>query len=201
MSRSAGTLVTTHNATFIPPRFMPGYRGHCPTTKYDYGETYGNNTAKYFQDYRNEVLNQSSDPYARGGDFPTFYTHKPESVLSSRSRKLDRWLTAPKHSLSNVDFDRKEELYSFDRLAQRHREFYQDKSGTVKRVDQFLLPMSAEQQIKRNVTFMILSTRHTDDIQLPRLDHEARRMPLIRSFSDVSSQRDREMRDVVFEKR
>lgn len=48
---------------------------------------------------------------------------------------------------------------------------------------------------------MILSTRHTDDINLPHLDHVARRPPLIRHFTTLSSQRDREMRDVYFEKR
>lgn len=48
---------------------------------------------------------------------------------------------------------------------------------------------------------MILSTRHTDDINLPYLDHVARRPPLIRHFTTLSSQRDREMRDVYFEKR
>lgn len=90
------------------------YRGHCPTTKYDYGETYGNATNKYFQDYRSEVLNASHDPYARGGEFPTYYTHRPESVISARGRTRDRWLAAPKYNLSNVDFDRKEELKSFD---------------------------------------------------------------------------------------
>ena len=93
------------------------YRGHCPTTKYDYGETYGNATAKYFQDYRSDVLYASDDPLSRGGEFPTYYTHKPESVISSRGRTRDRWLAAPKYSLGNVDFDRKEELYAFNNVS------------------------------------------------------------------------------------
>jgi len=92
------------------------YRGHCPTTKYDYGETYGNATSKYFQDYRSQVLYNSVDPYCKGGEFPTYYTHKPETVISNRSRTQDRWIHAPKYSLSNIDFDRKEELYSFDKV-------------------------------------------------------------------------------------
>ncbi|KAJ8305989.1 hypothetical protein KUTeg_016534 [Tegillarca granosa] len=152
MSRAAGTLVTTNNATYIPPRFMPGYRGHCPTVKYDYGETYGNATSKYFQDYRSKVLNSSADPYARGGQFPTYYTHQPEAVISNRSRTRDRWIAAPKHSLTNVDFDRKEELYHFDKLAQKHRESYVDRSGTLKPVAYFNLPSSAEDQLKRNIS-------------------------------------------------
>jgi len=201
MSRAAGTLITTNNATFIPPRLMPGYRGHCPTTKYDYGETYGNATAKYFQDYRSDVLNASADPYCKGGDFPTYYTHKPETVISNRCGNRDRWLHAPKYSLSNIDYDRKEELISFDKLAQRQRENYVDKSGTIKKVNYFMLPSSAEDQIRKNVPFMILATRHTDDINLPYLDHAARRPPLIRRYATSSSQRDREMRDVCFEKR
>ena len=48
---------------------------------------------------------------------------------------------------------------------------------------------------------VIMSTRHSDNINLPFLDHEARRSPLIRRVADSSSQRDREMRDVYFEKR
>ncbi|VDI10828.1 ciliary microtubule inner protein 2C-like [Mytilus galloprovincialis] len=201
MSRAAGTLITTNNATFIPPRFMPGYQGHCPTTKYDYGETYGEATSKHFQDYRSRVLSASADPYCRGGDFPTYYTHRPETVISNRARNRDRWLLTPKYSLTNVDFDRKEELKSYDRLAQRHREHYVDKSGTVKRTAHFNIPSDAEDQLRRNVKFVIMSTRHSDNINLPYLDHEARRSPLIRRFADRSSQRDREMRDVCFEKR
>uniref|UniRef100_A0A194AKA6 Ciliary microtubule inner protein 2C n=1 Tax=Pinctada fucata TaxID=50426 RepID=A0A194AKA6_PINFU len=199
MSRAAGTLITTNNATYIPPRFMPGYRGHCPTTKYDYGETYGTATSKYFQDYRSDVLYASNDPYSRGGEFPTYYTHKPETVISNRARNQDRWLHAPKYSLTNIDFDRKEELYAFDKLGQKHREFYVDKTGTL--VNYFSLPTSSEDQIRKNVPFMILATRHTDDINLPYLEHKSRRHPLIRHFATTSSQRDREMRDVYFEKR
>lgn len=96
--------------------FFYRYQGHCPTTKYDYGETYGEATSKHFQDYRSRVLSASADPYCRGGDFPTYYTHRPETVISNRARNRDRWLLTPKYSLTNVDFDRKEELKSYDRV-------------------------------------------------------------------------------------
>ncbi|GFN95047.1 upf0573 protein c2orf70 homolog b-like [Plakobranchus ocellatus] len=201
MSRAAGTLITTNNATYIPPRFMPGYRGYCPTIKYDYGETYGNQTAKYFQDYRSSVLNSSADPYCKGGQFPTVYSHNPDLVISNRTRTRDRWLQAPRYRLSNVDHDRKEELYQFDKLSQAHREHYTDKTGTVKSVDFYSIPISAVEQFKRNVPFMILSTKYRDCINLPNLNHISRREPLLQKPVATSSQRDREMRDVIFEKR
>jgi len=201
MSRSAGTLVTTNNATFIPPRFMPGYRGYCPTKKYDYGETYGNQTAKHFQDYRSSVLTSSADPYCRGGSFPTTYTHNPDLVISNRTRTQDRWLQAPRYQLSNQNHDRKEELTQFDRLSQSHRDQYKDKTGTLKSINLFSLPVSAQEQFNKNVPFVILSTKYRDDLCLPHLDHVARRRPLLQRAVTVASQRDREMRDCIFEKR
>ena len=55
------------------------------------------------------------------------------------------------------------------------------------------------------VTFLlpsvILSTKYRDDINLPFLEHVARRRPLLQRAVTVSSQRDREMRDCIFEKR
>ena len=48
---------------------------------------------------------------------------------------------------------------------------------------------------------IIMSSKYSDDINLPHLDHEARREPIIRRFSRRTNVREREMRDVHFEKR
>lgn len=154
MSRSAGTLITTHNAAYIPPRLMPGYRGHCPTTKFDYGETYGHATAKYFQDYRSAVLNSSKSNYSKGGQFPTIYSHNPDLVISARDRTRERYRTAPQYQLSNVQYDRMDELEKFDKLSQQHREYYKDRTQTVQRVDYFMLPRKAEDQFKKQAAYL-----------------------------------------------
>nr|KAI8754574.1 FAM166C A protein [Biomphalaria glabrata] len=200
MSRAAGTLITTNNATYIPPRFMPGYRGYCPTIKYDYGETYGNQTAKYFQDYRSSVLNSSADPYAKGGQFPTVYSHNPDLVISNRTRTQDRWLLAPKYQLSNVDHDRKEEIYQFNRLANAHREHYTDKSGTVKPVDYFSIPTSGERQFKKIVTFDKSYPNYYQDVGLPSIRTGSQALSQHHPPM-VSTQRNRAMRNVFFERR
>ena len=98
---------------FCPHR----YKGHCPTAKFDYGETYGNATAKYFQDYRSETLNQSKSSYAKGGQFPTVYTHNPDLVIHARDRSREQWRTAPKYELTNVNHDRREEINKFDTVS------------------------------------------------------------------------------------
>jgi len=201
MSKSAGTLITTHNSTYIHPRFMPGYRGHVPTMKFDYGETYGNHTTKYFQDFRSSALDTSKSNYCKGGYFPTYYSFNPDIATEARTRKWDRWLQAPRYSLTNRDFDRQEELTRFDKLTKAHREHYKDKSGEVHKVEYFQLPTKAEDQFKKHLPFMILSQRYTDDINLPDKQHLAHREPVKREFASRSSQRDREMRDVYFETR
>ena len=94
--------------------YIISYRGHIPERKFDFGETYGNETAKYFQDYRSTVLNSSSTPYNKGGSFPTFYSHNPEIVIGNRSRGRDRYLDRVNCQMHNIDFDRTEELKKFD---------------------------------------------------------------------------------------
>ncbi|XP_078256255.1 ciliary microtubule inner protein 2C [Rhinoraja longicauda] len=139
-SRSAGTLITNYNATYIPPALMPGYRGFVPTIHFTYGDTYGNSTRKYFQDFRMAALNSSQSPYSKGGQFPTFYSNDPSLVIENRMNNRNRWLYAPRWSRHDVDFDREEALKTFDKLAQQHRENYKDKTGTIPRIDHFVLP-------------------------------------------------------------
>jgi hypothetical protein len=137
MSKSAGTLVTTHNATYVHPRFMPGYQGHVPTMKFDYGETYGNQTAKYFQDYRSQTLESSKSNYSHGGYFPAFYSYSGNLAVEARTRKWDRWLESPHYRLTNIDHNRREGLINFNKLTEAHRDHYNDKSQTVQRVNYF----------------------------------------------------------------
>ncbi|GCB65665.1 ciliary microtubule inner protein 2C [Scyliorhinus torazame] len=138
-SRNAGTLITNYNATYIPPALMPGYRGYIPTINFTYGNTYGNTTRKYFQDFRLSALNTSQSPYSKGGQFPTIYSNDPSLVIADRSHNRNRWLDAPQWSRYDLDFDRNEELKKFDKLAQQHRVNYKDKTGTVRRVDHFVM--------------------------------------------------------------
>ena len=93
------------------------YRGHVPTMKFDYGETYGNHTNKYFQDFRSSALDTSKSNYCKGGYFPTYYSYNPDIATEARTRKWDRWLQAPRYTLTNRDHDRQEELIKFDKVS------------------------------------------------------------------------------------
>ena len=84
--------------------------------KFDYGETFGNHSAKYFQDYRSKTLESSKSNYCKGGYFPTYYTHDPELVIGNKTRTRDRWLAAPRYTLTNLDYDRREELINFEKV-------------------------------------------------------------------------------------
>ncbi|EMP27062.1 UPF0573 protein C2orf70 like protein A [Chelonia mydas] len=117
------------------------YRGHVPNTVFSFGDTYGNTTLKYFQDFRNAAMETSHCPYSKGGQFPTLFSPDPGLVLGCRARGWDRWLHAPSYSRFNLDFNRSEELKEFYKLSQRHREHYRDKTGTEYVVPYFVLPV------------------------------------------------------------
>ncbi|XP_066272144.1 ciliary microtubule inner protein 2C-like isoform X1 [Branchiostoma lanceolatum] len=202
-SRSAGTLITTHNATYTPPALMPGYKGHCPTIMFRYGDTYGNTTKKWFQDFRSVTLNNSQTQYSNGGSFPTSLANDPALVLGNRSRTRDRWLAAPRVRLYNVHHDGKEWYNNFDKVSQEHREYYKDKTGTSKRVTYFHLPTKAEDSFRKlPPIFYTTGGTRTTDIDLPAIKTVgSRKRAELDRFADKSSVRDRAMRDVFFERR
>lgn len=100
--------------------FLYSYSGYTPRIKYTYGETFGNTTGRWFQDYRAATLNTSKERMGRGGDrflpFPTYYTNNPDHVLGARTSSRDRWLAAPKYKLLNLD-DRDESIKKYDKVC------------------------------------------------------------------------------------
>ncbi|XP_078005194.1 LOW QUALITY PROTEIN: ciliary microtubule inner protein 2C [Phascolarctos cinereus] len=140
-SRSAGTLLTGNNATYVPPSLMPGYQGHVPNVAFSFGDTYGNATHKYFQDCRNSATDTSYSSYRRGGQFPTLFSRNPNLALGYCSHAWDRWLHTPTYTRYNLDCNRSAELKQFYQLVQMHREHYRDKTSTVNRVPYFVLPV------------------------------------------------------------
>lgn len=89
------------------------YGGHVPTTNFQYGETYGHASQKYFNDYRNEVLNSSKSLYSRGGYFPTSNSNNPELAISNRRISRDKRLFRANYELNNYHYDRTKELSNF----------------------------------------------------------------------------------------
>nr|VZH97544.1 unnamed protein product [Spirometra erinaceieuropaei] len=153
MSKSAGTLITTNEATYLDPRLMPGYAGFCPEINFGYGQTYGAATAQHFQDTRNQALRNSRAPLATGGCYPSFYSHNPEVFLSNLNRGRDRYLDRVHIELLNTDFERMEQLRRFDQLAQRHRLYYRDRTDTVHPVPTFQIPESSARRIQAKYGF------------------------------------------------
>ena len=85
--------------------------------KFDYGETYGNHTAKYFQDFRSRTLETSRTNLNKGGYFPTYYSFEGDLAVEARSRTWDRWLQAPQCRLTNQDHDTREAQINFAKVA------------------------------------------------------------------------------------
>lgn len=85
------------------------YTGYCPQAKFwHYADTFGNTTAKCFQERRTAMLNSSvmKQPGTSGDgktEFPTVYTNKPNLVLAARATTRERWRNAKKYSLFNED--------------------------------------------------------------------------------------------------
>uniref|UniRef100_A0A8C0QQU1 Ciliary microtubule inner protein 2C n=1 Tax=Chelonoidis abingdonii TaxID=106734 RepID=A0A8C0QQU1_CHEAB len=175
------------------------YRGHVPSTVFSFGDTYGNTTLKYFQDFRNAAMETSSCPYSKGGQFPTLFSPDPGLVLGCRVRGWDRWLHAPSYSRFNLDFNRSEELKEFYKLSQRHREHYRDKTGTEYVVPYFVLPVKEKDKYPHPLDLPPLSAK--TQWHLFRVSPEnLRTYQTFPSGKRVTAQ-EREVRDSYFEYR
>uniref|UniRef100_A0A9J8B4G9 Ciliary microtubule inner protein 2C n=1 Tax=Cyprinus carpio carpio TaxID=630221 RepID=A0A9J8B4G9_CYPCA len=101
--RGNGTLITHNNTTYIPSSLMPGYCGHIPTTKFLYGETFGNSSLKYLQNIRSAMMASSKSSYS-------------SVPLSSQTQDsiLPYWVRY------NIDFKRQKEIKDFNMLIRDH---------------------------------------------------------------------------------
>ncbi|XP_032227914.1 protein FAM166C B [Nematostella vectensis] len=142
------TVLNTTIHTLQDLRHLPGYAGFRPQQQWRYGDTFGNDTAKYFQDKRTAQLKRST-AQAPGTEwdakiaFPTVYSNDPKLVVGARTRERDRWLSRPQYQLFNRH-DRDWEIHDFDKKAQEHRRYLMDQSGTVPRVAYFVMPCKCD---------------------------------------------------------
>ncbi|EDO32645.1 predicted protein [Nematostella vectensis] len=119
------TVLNTTIHTLQDLRHLPGYAGFRPQQQWRYGDTFGNDTAKYFQDKRTAQLKRST-AQAPGTEwdakiaFPTVYSNDPKLVVGARTRERDRWLSRPQYQLFNRH-DRDWEIHDFDKGTERTR--------------------------------------------------------------------------------
>ncbi|XP_066913763.1 ciliary microtubule inner protein 2C-like [Clytia hemisphaerica] len=137
---------TTSSYTFRPPHLVPGYTGYIPQQRYGYGDTFGCVTAQCFHSQRTEQLFNKTDQVARKyfasgtpKSFPTTHSNNPESVLANRKQDREKLLANQKYSRT-IEGTREEQLNNYLQSCQKHREHYADQSGTVQRVNLFILP-------------------------------------------------------------
>ncbi|XP_028412284.1 UPF0573 protein C2orf70 homolog B-like isoform X2 [Dendronephthya gigantea] len=112
-------VVTTNPEIYRHPRHLPGYTGHVHQENFQYGETYGNTSARLLSEYRATKLQDSTlGMNGRGGDaqlpFPTYYDHDPSRVMGTRPRTWERWQPQHKFDLLNTS-SREREIRDFNK--------------------------------------------------------------------------------------
>jgi len=126
-----GTVITSYMADYIPPNLMPGYMGHLPKISHSFGNTYGAETKKYFQNYRHEILSRSVKPKFTYGRLPCDFSPFPDVAIAQKVINWNKLSDTPNIRPMNLDFNRSCELNRFYKQYQNHRDYYLDKSGSV----------------------------------------------------------------------
>ena len=165
--RSAGTVVTTHKATYIPPHLSPGYGGFLPALRHQYGETYGRTTTRNFYTERARQvmlipphLSENIEkpkrkpiiecPYP---DIPNIRRHSPpgqppclnksyvsDDIYFTQTPKNERFGRNSTVLARSLNRNKVAKLDNMMRDCGEHRKAYQDITGLTPRVKFFVIP-------------------------------------------------------------
>lgn len=91
---------------------------------FQFGETYGNKTARLLSEYRLVKLQDSTlGVRGMGGDkqipFPTYYAQDSSRVIGTRPRSWERWEPQHKYDLLN-NSSREREIRYFNKVVNSH---------------------------------------------------------------------------------
>jgi hypothetical protein len=126
-----GEVISTQKSDFIPPAIMPGYNGHLPCVSKSFGNTYGNETQRYFQAYRNEVLSTTARPKYFYGRLPSCFNPLPDVAMAQKTIHWRNLMDNPNIRSISMDACRMGEIERFHTQCQAHRDYYLDKSEKV----------------------------------------------------------------------
>jgi len=165
--RSAGTVVTTHKATYIPPHLSPGYGGFLPALRHQYGETYGRATTRNFYTERARQvmlipphMSENAEKPQRVPTFecpypgiPRIKRHSPpgqppclnksyvsDDVYFTPEPKTERFGRNSTVLARSLNRDKVAKLDNMMRDCSEHRKAYQDITGLTPRVKFFVIP-------------------------------------------------------------
>lgn len=224
-----GTVVTTHKATFVANKFSPGYSGFLPDLRHQYGETYGRATTRHFYTERARALNLAPRHQSEKVNYkPTIRRHSEPGIppclnqtnyeiLNSSNHPINTnqnqvvnmknlyaknaHLFTSKHgtgSQTTRPSFNKRRAYELDDLmskCQDHRKAYKDISGCTANVKYFVVPKYFGQENRVSSYTNICDNLHgiSNHVQKDRLSRLR--------WTYRSSNRERAMRDLHFEKR
>ena len=212
--RSAGTVVTTHKATYIPPHLSPGYSGFLPALRHQYGETYGRATTRnFYTDRARQVMliephKSENHPYT-----PIIKRRSPpgQPPCLNKSYTSDDCTFTPvtnrekfgRNSVilaKSLNRDRVESLDKMMNDCMEHRRSYKDITGLTPRVKFFVIPTEFGNRCMGQRRTSYESAQMSSAAQY---NNRSRTMPVTNRSMTMyrSSNRERAMRDLHFEHR
>ncbi|CAL8318058.1 unnamed protein product [Merluccius merluccius] len=182
------------------------YGGHVPSIKFVYGETFGNATSRYFQQYRSRSTPAGKRPLGAA----LLASVGTAAVRTHRDQAHRRAVGAASWSRCDADFGRQMALKTF---GQGHRARYNGQTaGSSEGEGHFILPVKESDRFPRDLRHKgqsITSSSYLRSLPAPRLcgSHTGRpHSGEVRRFQTLpsgirSSLDERVIRDVFFQRR